>query len=245
MLKYPISNLGFQCLGPCYNKNVDTVHPITLERVTNHYNDFCHVNPYNINDENIGEIVDKCIKPVHNIDISEDEQSINILTPFMDFNTTQFVKNYYNIDSFDDCLEWVFNNEDKSYTNRIRVLNTSLHAFGKNIEIVDKKFNELFIIYIKNNIINIYEKIHKYIHVNENNKVYLGNQKNNKLEKNDHSIERINYLISTFINENDIYKFVNRYFEKRKDKWITIRNHLDNMLNDLIQNIIKKIEISL
>jgi hypothetical protein len=247
--KYPVSVNNFQCLGPCYNKNVSTIHPITLEVIKNKNYSFCPVNPYDEVDSETGQIInnvtDQCMKPTHNKNIPVEEQTLNILTPLMDFDTKRFVKHYYKINSLNESIDWVLNNQNKPYVTLTRVLNASLHAFGKDIELIDPRFNNLFIDYIKKiGIKDLYNVLHKYIYIGKDDKVLFGNAKKNTLSKNDNIIERTNFIIKTFINDSDINKFINRYFEHRKKQWLSIRKPLSNMIEELSQNIIKKIEQS-
>ena len=58
-------------------------------------------------------------------------------------------------------------------------------------------------------------------------------------------IERINYIIKTFLDSDSITKFLLRYFKYRKSLWHTFTEHTVVMSKDLIDYIINKINISL
>ena len=44
--RYPTSNSGLQCVGPCYKKNTKIIHPIYSHVVTDLHNSFCPVAEY-------------------------------------------------------------------------------------------------------------------------------------------------------------------------------------------------------
>ena len=67
--------------------------------------------------------------------------------------------------------------------------------------------------------------------------------KNNNLKVNELCIERTNYLLE-IINSDNITKFLIKYFEKIKYSSDNIENYLNNLINNLIDYLQKKINIS-
>jgi hypothetical protein len=249
--KYPKSKHNFQCLGPCYHPDTMVVHPTQLEIVTDHIAPFCPVEEWDHGDAKTGqimkEITDVCFNPTEKKSINNKELELNILTPYIDFNSEQFLKIYYNIFSFEDSIDWIDRNKYVSIRTRMRVINSALKTFGENIDLFDNRFTDFFIEFIKKKeIIKLYNEIHKYIGVNDDSKtINLIDQSLNSLNKNDMCVERINYTIKSFLDKDDVTKFLLRYFKHRKSLWNDILVHLDNMCIDFIDYVLNKIIITL
>ena len=249
--KYPKSKNKLQCLGPCYHPGTMVVHPTQLEIVSDYDQPFCPVNEWKQIDPKTGRetenITDGCFNPTEKTNISNKELQLNILTPHIDFNVEHFLKIYYNIYSFEDSIDWLDRNGHTALGTRIRIMNCSLKAFGESIDLFDNRFADFFIEYVKkNDIRNFYNKISGYVGINsEKNSINLISKDKNKLSNNEFCIERINYIIKTFLEKDDIIKFLVKYFKNRKSQWKDIDNHLKNMSNDLIGYILNKITITL
>ena len=243
--KYPISRNNQQCLGPCYYANTKAIHPITLNPIT--YNeDFCPTAEWETIDKTTGKkefhFIDKCYKPTDDETSNRKDIEINMLTPYIDFNTEHFLKIYYNIYSFEDGINWIEKNKFTPIVTRIRILNSILKSYGNKIDIIDNRVTDFFIEVIKSQYIKkILLSLSKYINIS-NNIVELGKTDNNI--ENDNNI-KINYIIKTFINSDEIHKFIIKYLRYRKDQWKNINNYIENMINDLIEYIINKINLTL
>jgi hypothetical protein len=237
---YPKSINKKQCLGPCYYPKTSIIHPTTLTVVTN-TDPFCPVDQWtfkNDSGEEIEQITDKCLEPTENKNINSDEIEINILTPYFDFNSGQFLKIYYNIFSFDDAINWMENNKTEPILTKIRIINSSLITFGQEIDIFDSRLVDFIIEVIKKKKINqIYEKIHNYISFDKDN-IFL---KKNNINKKEKYVERINYLSQMFVNKDEITKFLIDYFSQNKKIWENIENHIELITIHLIEYILNKI----
>lgn len=247
-INYPKSNTGKQCIGPCYKPNTVIVHPITLEHISQPV-PFCPVNEWtSISDNGTTQqfITDECLNPTNDKKIPAKEEQLNMILPYMDFNKEMFLKTYYEIYSFEDALIWLENHTHVSINNKIRIIDCSLGTYGLLIDFVDYRLVDFLIELIKKKWINhIYNKLYKYINI-DNKKIYIINPKNNKLNNNDYIVERMNYIIDTFINNDEIIKFIEKYFKYRKDNWNNIVSHINNIEDELIiyieQKIIKTLE---
>jgi hypothetical protein len=249
--KYPKSKHNFQCLGPCYNPGTMAVHPTHLEIVSLAKYPFCPVDEWEYTNPKTKEVtthmVDTCFNPIDITETANKELEINILTPYIDFNATHFLKIYYNIFSFEDSIDWIYRNKHVPIKTKLRIINSALNIFGKDIDLFDIRFTDFFIEYIKKKeIINIYNKIHTYISIDEKqNNVQIINPNNNSLNKRENCTERINFIIKTFLDKDDITKFLMRYFKYRKSNWNNFTDHILNMINDFIDYILNKINITL
>lgn len=251
--KYPKSSNKFQCLGPCYRPGTKIVHPTYLDIVTDTINPFCPVKEWEYVDDVTKKsqqiTTDICFNPTANTSVSNQEIELNILTPYIDFDSAQFLKIYYDIYSFEDSVDWCNKNSQTPIDTQIRIMKSSLSTFGKSMDIVDHRFIDFFIILIKKKfMVQLYDSIHSYVHVNAskgNTTISLGSSSINSLKKSDHFLERTNYIIKTFINDDYLHKFIMRYFMNRKNVWDTIADHITNMVYDFIDYVINKINLTI
>lgn len=242
--KYPKSKKKFQCLGPCYHAKTKIVHPTALEIITDNMNPFCPVDEWTSIDERNGEskkyLSDACFKPTEKENISNKEMELNILTPYIDFNSTHFLKIYYNIFTFEDSIDWLHRNKHLSIGTKIRIISSSLTAFGENIELFDSRFVDFIIEFIKKKKIReIYDKIYSYVgKIDPSNEIGLVQ---NNLNKSDSCVERMNYIIQVFLTKDEVNKFLIKYFSYKKEKWREIKNHLEVISVSLTEYILNKI----
>lgn len=235
--KYPKSVHGNQCIGPCYEGKTLITHPVSLNTVTNKDN-FC---PINISASgNRKEETDICLQPTQNININNKELEINMLNPYIDFNARQFISIYYDIHNFEDSMNWLEENKYLPLETKIRVVKNALFIFSSTIEMVDHRFIDFFITLIKKKYINhIYNNIYKYIGKNGDS-IVLIKPENNKLSKKDLLLERINFIIKFFINNDESQKFLIRYFKSKKDAIII--NYITDIIDEFTEYILVKIK---
>jgi len=243
--KYPKSKSKKQCLGPCYYPKTQIVHPTLLEIVSN-TEPFCPVNPWKYVDPTNGEntmmSTDMCFAPTENKNISNKELELNILAPFIDFDSNQFLKIYFEIFSFEDCVDWLDRNKTEPIKSKMRILNSGLIAFGQNVDLFDNRLSVHVMDIIKQKKIKeIYDKIFPYINV-ENEIATLSQ---NNLDKKEMSTERINYISQTFLTKEEITKFLTKYFAYKKEKWNYIKNHINSITLSLTEYILNKIILSI
>ena len=239
--KYGKSKNGNQCIGPCFEKNVTIIHPIYLDHITND-EPFCPTNMFTDNKGN-KMYKDTCLIPTQKKYLNNEFDNIaNNFT--IDFDGKYFLTIYYNIFSFEDSLEWIYDNNYYPTETKKRIINVSLSVYGKGIEIVDHRFIDYFINIISSNIDKIYKNTERYIG-KKGSDILLVKTDENDLSYDEYKLERINYLFNIFINQNEIYKFIIKYFKNRIDKWDEINDHLKMLENDLIDYIINKIKLTL
>ena len=246
--QYQKSKSGFQCLGPCYKPGTIIIHPLVLEYVTDNEQPFCPVKEWEMitpTGQKHRQNIDGCRNPVAEKNISKKELEMNMLIPYIDFNCEQFLKIYYNIFSFADAMLWLERQNHVPINNKIRIIECCFNVFGSNIDVVDYRISNFIIDLVKSKWIgSIYNSINKYIGVKDNS-IYLSKPELNKLQINEYKIQRINYIIETFINDLQIEKFLEKYFKLRKEIWDDINSHLLKIHDDLIDYIIEKINKTL
>lgn len=250
--KYPKSKNNYQCVGPCYPAGTMVVHPTQLEFVTEGPLPFCPIDEIMYTDNKSGETyrksTDTCYNPVEKDNVDKTQLELNILTPYIDFNSEQFLKIYYKIFSFDEAVDWIDDNKHVPMGTKIRILNCAIEAFNKTIELFDMRFCNFFMEFIKLKKIKLlYGTINKNIGFDKNTKEFLLIKEfSNTLENLDYSTERINYIIQTFINKEEITKFLQKYFKKNAGINSTSEDdHLEKMANDLVIYIQNKIDMTL
>ena len=236
--KYPISKNNIQCIGPCYEPGKSIIHPITMQFVTgtNINVPFCPTNSFQTIDTVTGEVktryTDACFKTTANL--NDEQLQNNYLNPNINFDAEIFLKNYYNISSYDELLDYLQKNAYLPTNTKLRVIEC-MWIFNKDIFIIDNLLVEIFTDYLIDNIKIIYNKLFKYIDV-ESKKITF---KKNNLEKNKFNIERLNFLKDKLVKEEEVNKFLNKYYEKNKgDK---IRENIFQK-NEILKNFINYLE---
>lgn len=246
--KYPKSKNNFQCLGPCYYPGTMVIHPTEIDIVSDTMYPFCPVDRWDsvdpVTKQTKNMVTDICFNPTEKESINKNELELNILTPYIDFNSEQFLRIYYNIFTFEDSIDWINRNKHVCVTTKARVINSSLKSFGESIDILDNRFSDIFIDYVKaKKIKHIYFNIYNYISVDKKTKEIFLSQ--NDIPYDDLCTERINYVIKTFLNKDDITKFLIKHLKYRKTVWRNINNHLENMCVELGDYILNKIKMTL
>jgi len=122
--KYPKSDKGYQCVGPCYNKYVTSIHPITFDVITSN-KPYCPVNGFQkfYPSENKFKITyqDTCKNEDGETQLDKNEEIYNNLLPYMDFNIKDFLFQFYEIYTFEDGISWISNNSSINIKTRIRI----------------------------------------------------------------------------------------------------------------------------
>lgn len=247
--RYPKSKNNYQCVGPCYPPGTMVIHPTQLEFVTEGPLPFCPIDEIFHEDAKTGEVIkkstDTCYNPTEKENIDKSQLELNILTPQIDFNAEHFLKIYYKIFSFDGAVDWIDDNQHVPIGTKIRIVNCALESFSNMIELFDIRFCNFFIEFFK------LKKIKElYLHINknigsDNENILIIDSKNNNLDLHDKSVERINFIIQTFINKEEIIKFLQKFFKKNLNKLSTSSDHLNLMANDLILYIANKIDTTI
>lgn len=250
--KYPQSTSNNKCIGPCYYPGTVIIHPSTLQEITAD-EPFCPTNKYLYTDPNTQEIkeqiIDRCHKPVAKRIDSWKELEYDMLFPKMDFTSEYFIKIFYEIMNFDDCLKFLDENKSSPFKTKERIFNNAVIVFHDDIDMVDHRFanivHEIMIYYID----IIYKKLNIYILVtdkeitlsmpSDKNIVDDLNNKNDKKYKN-----KIDYIKNKLLNIENVHQFMSKFIRYYKDK-LEEHNLSLKLVDYMIEYIIKKIEMTI
>ncbi len=233
---YSLSKNNIQCIGPCYDQGKNIIHPITMQFIEGPNVPFCPTEIFESIDKSSGEkktrYVDECFKPTANID--EDQKQNDYLNPNITFDAEIFLKNYYNINSYDELLNFLQKNSHIPTSTKLRLIEC-MWIYLKDIFVIDTLIVEIITDFLINNIKNIYNKLFQYIEVDSKKILF----KKTTLDKAKFNIERINFLKDKLIKDEEVNKFLNKYFEKNKKEKINERFF---QKNEILKNFISYLE---
>jgi hypothetical protein len=251
---YPISKNKQQCIGPCYAANTKIIHPLTLEEIDAVDHNFCPVNTFVLTnpDTKKNELynVDICMVPTEremNIDSMIKE---NVVLPQFVFSSEYFVKIYYKISNLDDLLNWLDTNRLDPYRTKERVFNNSMTVYGDQLNILDNRIIQYINDVMIENLPKLYRHLKYYI-VIENGIIVLKNPESdvfNNISSNDPDNNNISlirsYIKEKFLGSDNINQFMSKIIRYYKED-ISNRNAIDNLVNHMIDYIIKRIKLTL
>ena len=246
--KYPKSFRGNQCLGPCLAKGQISIHPTTLESITSKQHSFCAVNGFEVEDEKTGKkeikYIDQCYGN-NNEEIDRTSMIMNILVPYLDFDVQHFLIIFYNIKSYEDGIEWIKVNKSHSVSTRERIFECILNSYGSDINIIDNRTVDFFYLLLSDKYLqDIYERLKKYIYVDLlNGSVKI--KQNSQSDSSENVKLKKEYILKKFINNEDVSRFLFKYFRNRKKDWKDINNYIKSMVEDFIVYTINTIRLSI
>jgi hypothetical protein len=251
--KYQKSVHNKQCIGPCYETQTISVHPLTLEIIRND-KPSCLTNEWKFTKPNTGETKrlrsDHCEDPVNSSKLKNIDLYPNLVNTQISLICSDFLLIYYNIKSINDTLLWINNHPNDPIYTKLRLMECALLEWGlEDNFFINNDVIAFYITVIKQNWIKYFYKFIKdVIHIDKNNKIYFKDTGLNKEqvdihEVEKHKVEKINFIIKKFINYSIINEFFIYYIKKYKKDWYKIKTHNNNIklkLKDFILNKIKK-----
>jgi hypothetical protein len=251
-IKHPKSINNIQCIGPCYEAGSVIIHPVTLEEITNPDKNFCPVDNVFITNPKTGErmieVIDFCYMPTIS---QKDKMALNddlrkkLLAPTFKFNSSYFLKIYYNIGSLEEGVEWLEKNSISPFKTRERVFNQIMFVHGDNLSIADHrivKFIRDIMIY---NLPSIFREVSKYIDIRDDKIVLTSPEKRQNVELNKSKISLINSYIKTkFLGESEIGRFVSK-FVRYGSEHLKKPDLSTTLVESTIDYIVKRIEASI
>jgi hypothetical protein len=247
--KYPKSINNHQCLGPCYEADVQIMHPVFLSNIKNDLYPnypFCPTDYHEVTDERTGQKkdieYDLCKNPTHKKDTSSTES----LTVFQSgFTKDIFLSFYYDINSFEEMNEWLEINKFSMLDTKERIVNASLNLYGDKLDFFDENFVDFYSSYIKEKFLNIiFKDINKNIGV-QNDEVFIIDKSKNNLKYDDFYIERINYIAEKFFNYLETKKFLIKFLKSKKILFEDYDNILYIMYKENLEYIKNSINLIL
>lgn len=227
--KYPISNIGMQCISDCFHANSKILHPhlfyyITLDKP------FCLTNIFKTDDGRISAGAE-CDNP-----IAKTDTQIDMTIPIIELTDESFLKRYYGINSFDDVFIWISKHKKYPMQTKLRLLNSAWKAFHAEIDMLYDHTIDIYVDIIEKVWSeDLYDRIEKYIHVSKTGVVLK--KSGGKGSKPD----KIKYINSTFIEGQIIRKFLLKYIDKFDSGIENINDVNTHMKNEFIKYIENKI----
>lgn len=243
--KYPISKSGKQCIGPCYEPNTTIIHPQTMTEITNDTNPFCPTvkSFMDKNGVKIPVSADLCVNPTHKKDVMEEINIIDIIIPQFVFEHQTFLS-YFEIYKFDDAIKWLSEKAHLPIRTRERVVNSILGVYSSEFGISDVVITDFFVELVnKKWIKNIYKSVRQYVGIDKNGEPMI--VKSHQLSKEDHKLERANFIVSKYCRQSDIQKVVVKYITTHSETIGVTPDILPNIEHDFIEHIKHKIEKSI
>lgn len=243
---YPKSSSGYQCIGPCYFKKTQFIHPLTLDELQNDSLSICPIIPTSKIDKKSKKRIliehDKCSNPTHKKTEIDDIFIDTVLTPITSFNVETFVKIYYDIKSLEELFQYLEDNKHLPYKTKLRLFDFSFKLYGKNLNILNETMIDFVYEIIEKNIKKIVMKTYYYFEI-EDNIIKTTNEKNNNIDIKKHYDIIKKYILDNLLN-----------IEKTKNILLRFIRNENNRLNDyklseiiisyIISYIIKKIYIT-
>jgi len=234
--KYQISLNGHKCAGPCVRPYTKILHPINLEYMTKDTN-FCPVDKFiskNKDGKVIINYVDECAVP----DETHTNQLSELLIPQIQFHKKIFLVTYYNINSLEEGIKWIDDNETKPIKTKERIFNCCMEEYGDDLSIVDNRLIQFVKKICLTRIEEIYTHLKYYIGI-DMNEVFLINPQNSKYPQNIETIPIIMQYISVkLITIENIQNLLNRLINVNMKK----ANMITIIVNQFIELIIMKIQ---
>ena len=251
---YPISKNKQQCIGPCYAANTRIIHPLTLEEIDQVDHNFCPVNTFVLTNPNTkkNELfnVDICMVPTEREMKMDNMIKENLVLPQFIFSSEYFVKIYYKLSNLDDLLNWLDTNRSDPYRTKERVFNNSMIVYGDQLNILDNRIIQYINDVMIENLPKLYRHLKYYIVV-ENDIIQLKDPDNvndtNNINSNepDNNISLIrSYIKEKFLGSDNINQFMSKIIRYYKED-ISNHNAIDNLVNHMIDYIIKRIKMTL
>ncbi|AYV76961.1 MAG: hypothetical protein Barrevirus5_20 [Barrevirus sp.] len=251
-MKQVIGLNGQPCIGPCLPKDSTILHPIYLFPITDHdHNPFCPTLQWLPKEGSDGsrQEHDVCTAEQVKTDkgrFSDKDMELIYGVPNFGFDCAHFLKNYYDIYSFESVIDWLNPNSESSNNNnnmitQLRIVNCAITAFGSkdilNDQIIDFYGRIIRKVWIQ----DIYKVVNSYISIDKSNNIYLG--KPNNKDNKDNKIIKVNFIIDKFANRSTIYNVLNQFQERISNK--KINNFNEELKKYYIEYVIDKIKTTL
>lgn len=159
------------------------------------------------------------------------QDKIRLFNPkYMIFNSEWFLKEVYNINNFEECVEWVKNNKSEPVLSRARIIDFGLKIFKDQIDVVDHRFVNFFIIFFNRSyIFDLYQRIYKHLDVRDGKVIYV---EHTDLHRDEYIEERIKYIQNNIVTKDIVHKYLLKYIKtgKESDKNFGLRSMCLNFI---------------
>lgn len=256
---YQTSKHGHKCIGPCNAPGVVSLNPRTQYMLRYNNTGICPIEPFYEDEIPNGSVLigfDEC----DNAEMQNNESNKKIIehikkckndfiVPKKIFRAKMFASYYYGIQTIEDGIEWLENNQEEPYRTKERVFNHFMHAYGNGMVLADGRLLKFIRTIILKNIHYIIKNIGKYFYIDDNkitlidpNDSVFGSKNTSGENMNKYLIEL--YIKAKFLNESDVSKFLSKLANQKND---IIRGQKASVviMNNIIDYITKKIMISI
>jgi len=233
---------GRRCLTKCYPRDIPSIHPILLTKVTSKTTDYCSVDPVFTkipqNNSTIATsekeynmiFIDKCNLNDNNIYQQPNEIDSLLLTFY--FNPRDFLINIYNLYSFDSVVAWTISNSYLPFNTLLRINNCAWLAYGNKVDAMTDIVLKYYYDIAKNHWLLDYVKIIK-------NKYSFDFSSFKKYTENDNIY---NIILDNFFDYNFFTSSIKKYIYENQKNWNDIEGHYIQIKKYIFKTVLKNIE---
>ena len=229
------SKTGEICITKCKEKNEQFVHPLTLQSIKENRN-LCAIFPTQkpviipksdsqllYIDATNPWVIDECDTGDNDKYYAPDEIKMFLLTSNFDPGT--FLKNIYNIKSFEDTIKWTLENNKFPFETIRRVHDCAWKVHGKNMEnipiIVYKYYYEIATNKWLNDYLSVIEQKYSFDIVN------------GKISE---------AILTNILTYDNFIAIIKKYVSSEQDKWENIISHYSYIKNYVLNFVIEELE---
>lgn len=228
-----------RCIAPCHPKNSWIMHPITMKYIKVGDKPMCPINERIVIDKKTGkkrtEDVAGCVLDSDGVDGVDGVKYT--MTQINRFSAKQFLLRYYNLETFDDAVNWVHKSKDESIRTRLRVMECVWRVYVNTDDfVIDNRLVEFYITVIKQFWIkDLYDNTKNMIKV-DGKRIKFGKSKNGVSK---HKVEKTNFLIKNTISPNSVFTILLNYQNKIKKYNTTLKQFVINSVVKRIEDTLK------
>lgn len=135
-----------ECIGPCVPPGISYFHPIIQLVVHNDKYPTCPTQPY-INERGVLVYVDIC-DDKYCEDFNLSDMTLKSVVPSLSMDPKTFLQLIYGITSFEDTINWIYNNDDIVLTTLDRILNCTWTIYINEIPNIKLMFIDFYKMFI-------------------------------------------------------------------------------------------------
>jgi len=255
------SKTGQICITDCKEKNEPFVHPVTLEYIKENRN-VCAIFPTQepikipqsdsqllYVDTSRPWIMDSCNVDDNDKYFKPDEIKMMLLT--FNFDAVAFLKNVYNIKSFEDSIKWTLENNKLPFDTIKRVHDCTWSVYGKNMENIPIIVYQYYYEIAVNKWLNIYRRAieEKYsfdIVKGKTASLDFYSRAQTTLNNKDANISRSDKLSDAILTKILTYdKFIEtikKYILSRQENWEEIISHYESIKDYVFHYITEELD---
>lgn len=238
-----------KCIGSCYKKGEQIIHPITYDVVTDNLRSFCPVNPWKNKATGHVYTTSGCTYKKMNNELHEPKKVSDCINQQFEFDPAVFLKVYYHIYGLDLAILWYNDNPTASYYTIKRIMDCAIKIYGIE-EFYDKESSDMINEFTKFMILNYWMESYlktlilwfdfKYDIINDKYTFQIRNEKNISLLNYDKGMHKVLYNeIEKLLNEKLLIDIHRIFVVIYKDNWNNIESHFSK-LKKVTYYILKK-----